>query len=412
MKTLHITIIALLSITLLSSSVVYAEDMMEDGPIQNSTNHVYEDMTDDNETMEEWPIVIQLRAMIAELEAKITELQEDKQNKNAKIAELRDKLKAKTNQSENQDVKLQDKLDRKNAKIAELETALDNKDAKIKHLKEKVDRKIANKQEKVGAMDEKLGVMGEEVDDMKTIINQMNHTEIKYYDDDENGQIHVHRWLNEYGQKIWKSWYRDGQLGTDHGYDENGNMFEYRWWDNGVMAYKMDTSVGKQTWWKNGNLRLVANTTGLIINGSDYSHNNGAWRENTGVWEWFENGNPKEINYVKGGLRVAIDYCYAADGKKYHEMVYNPSNSFDPAYYVKYWYCDPTDQIKVHAFRNATTLHSDLKKWHDNGQMKWHIFKEGKNSIWIQWDADGDKIREGCTNNSRPDFNLRYIPCK
>ena len=152
MKTLQITIVALLSITLLSSSVAYAEDMMEDGPIQNSTNHVYEDMTDDNETMEEWPIVIQLRAMIAELEAKIAELQEDKQNKNAKIAELRDKLKAKNNQAENQDAKLQAKLDKKNAKIAELEEIIDNKDAKITHLKEKVDRKIANKQEKVGAM--------------------------------------------------------------------------------------------------------------------------------------------------------------------------------------------------------------------------------------------------------------------
>ena len=152
MKTLQITIIALLSITLLSSSVVYAEDMMDDKPIQNSTSPVYEDMTDDNETMEEWPIVVQLRAMIAELEAKIAELQEDKQKKNAKIAELRDKLKAKTNQSENQDVKLQDKLEKKNAKIAELEDVIENKDAKIDHLKEKVDRKIDNKQEKVGAM--------------------------------------------------------------------------------------------------------------------------------------------------------------------------------------------------------------------------------------------------------------------
>ena len=160
MKTLNITIIVLLSITLLSSSVVYAEDMMDDKPIQNGTSPVNDGMmTEDNETMEEWPIVVQLRAMIAELEAKIAELQEDKQKKNAKIAELRDKLKVKTSQTENQDVKLQDKLDRKNAKIAELEAALDNKDAKIDHLKEKVDRKIDNKNEKLGAMKAQMNEM-------------------------------------------------------------------------------------------------------------------------------------------------------------------------------------------------------------------------------------------------------------
>ncbi len=171
MKTFNITIIALLSITLLSSSVAYAdsheEDMRMNGPIQNSTGSVTDDM------MEEWPIVIQLRAMIAELEAKIAELQEDKQKKNAKIAELqedkqkknakiaelRDKLKAKTSQTENQDVKLQDKLDRKNAKNAELEDALDNKDAKIDHLKEKVDRKIDNKNEKLDAMKAQMSEM-------------------------------------------------------------------------------------------------------------------------------------------------------------------------------------------------------------------------------------------------------------
>ena len=174
MKTLHITVIALLSITLLSSSVVYAEEMTEDGPIQNSTNHVYEDMTDDNETMEEWPIVVQLRAMIAELEAKIAELKEDKQNKNAKIAELRDKLKAKTNQTENQDEKLEAKLEKKNAKIAELEAALDNKDAKIQHLKEKVDRKIANKQEKVGTMKGQMDeMMTEDQKNKDTVLQQL-----------------------------------------------------------------------------------------------------------------------------------------------------------------------------------------------------------------------------------------------
>ena len=129
MKTLHITIIALLSITLLSSSVVYANP----------------------------DLIAELEAKIAELEAKITELQEDKQNKNDRIAELRDKLKAKTNQTENQDTKLQAKLDKKNAVIAELEETIDNKDAKIKHLKEKVDRKIDNKNQKLDAMKAQMG---------------------------------------------------------------------------------------------------------------------------------------------------------------------------------------------------------------------------------------------------------------
>ena len=178
MKTLHITIIALLSITLLSSGIVYAEDMTEHmtekDQIQNSTNSF-------NEEMEEWPIVVQLRAMIAELEAKIAELQEDKQKKNAKIAELRDKLKAKNNQAENQDEKLEAKLEKKNAKIAELETALDNKDAKIAHLKEKVDRKIANKHEKVGALNEKMSDM-----DDKMVLVKAHLNGAKIYEDRES----------------------------------------------------------------------------------------------------------------------------------------------------------------------------------------------------------------------------------
>ena len=146
MKTLHITVIVLLSITLLSSSVAYANP----------------------------DLIAELEAKIAELEAKINELKEDKQNKNAKIDELRDKLKSKNNQTENQDAKLQAKLDKKNAKIAELETALDNKDAKIKHLKEKVDRKIANKQEKVGAMKVQMGeMMTEDQENKDTVLQQL-----------------------------------------------------------------------------------------------------------------------------------------------------------------------------------------------------------------------------------------------
>ena len=183
MQTLQITIIAILSITLLSSSVVYAEDMMEDGPIQNSTSPVYEDMTDDNETMEEWPIVIQLRAMIAELEAtitgletKITELREDKQNKNAKIAELRDKLKAKNNQTENQDVKLQTKLENKNAKIdrledkiVKLEKIIDRKDSKI----DRKDTNVDNKKEKIGMTQDDLNAQASEIESLKaTLQNQ------------------------------------------------------------------------------------------------------------------------------------------------------------------------------------------------------------------------------------------------
>ena len=127
MKTLHITIIALLSVTLLSSGLVYADP-----------------------------------EIIAQLEAKIQELTDKLQNKNAKIDELRDKLKVKTNDIE----KLENRLDRKNAKNAELEDALDNKDAKIKHLKEKVDRKIDNKNQKLDAMKTQMGEMQSSEDDL------------------------------------------------------------------------------------------------------------------------------------------------------------------------------------------------------------------------------------------------------
>ena len=127
MKTLQITIIALLSVTLLSGGLVYANP----------------------------DLVAQLEAKIAELEAKIQEYKDKLQNKNAKIDELRDKLKVKTNDIE----KLENRLDRKNAKNVELEETIETKNAKITHLKEKVDRKIDNKNQKLDAMKVQMSEM-------------------------------------------------------------------------------------------------------------------------------------------------------------------------------------------------------------------------------------------------------------
>ena len=147
-KTLHITIIALLSVTLLSGGLVYADPQ----------------------------IIAQLEAKIAELEAKINELKEDKQNKNAKIDELRDKLKAKNNQTENQDVKLQAKLENKNAKIDRLENKIVKLEEIIDRKDSKIDRKDTNvdkKKEKLGIAQDDLNAQASEIESLKgTLQNQ------------------------------------------------------------------------------------------------------------------------------------------------------------------------------------------------------------------------------------------------
>ena len=139
MKTLQITLIALLSVTLLSSGIVYADP----------------------------EIIAQLEAKIAELEAKIVELKEDKQKKNAQIDELRDKLKTKTKQIDN----LNDRLDNQKAKF---ETKLDKKDVKIDKLENKIvklediiDRKnskIDRKDTNIDNKKEKLAIMQSQLD--------------------------------------------------------------------------------------------------------------------------------------------------------------------------------------------------------------------------------------------------------
>ena len=130
------------------------DDMMTTDPIQNSTSF--------NEEMEEWSIVVQLRAMIAELEAKINELKEDKQNKNARIDTLKDKLETKTKEIDNQKAKFETKLDKKDAKIdklenkiVKLEDIIDRKDSKI----DRKDTNIDNKKEKLDAMKAQMGEM-------------------------------------------------------------------------------------------------------------------------------------------------------------------------------------------------------------------------------------------------------------
>ena len=174
MKTLHITIIALLSITLLSSSVAYANP----------------DLIAELEAK-----IAELEATITGLETNVTELKEDKQNKNAKFDKLKDRL-------ENKIAELESKVDNKNTKIAEFEEIVETKDAKIDHLKEKVDRKIANKQEKVGIAQDDLNAQSSEIESLKatlqnqTAIIESMKTQMSEMTDYETDWIHVETILN------------------------------------------------------------------------------------------------------------------------------------------------------------------------------------------------------------------------
>ena len=117
MKTLQITLIAVISVTLLSSGIVYADP----------------------------EIIAQLQQKIAELEVTITglettvaDLKEDKQAKNDRMDVLRDKLKFKTQDIE----KLEAKIDRKIAKIDQLESKTDTLENQIADLKNSQTKKM------------------------------------------------------------------------------------------------------------------------------------------------------------------------------------------------------------------------------------------------------------------------------
>ena len=303
------------------------EDMMEDGPIQNSTNHVYEDMTDDNEEMEEWPIVVQLRTMIAELEAtitgleaKITELKEDKQNKNAKIAELRDKLKAKNNQTENQDVKLQTKLENKNAKIdrlenkiVKLEKIIDRKDSKI----DRKDTNVDNKKEKIGIAQDDLNAQANEIESLKgTIQNQTSIIE---------------------GMKA-----QMGEMQTNQTTGLGSFAIAKQAPDNLAEPQPTIATSGDECWVDYRGViqkRYVTSDTECPVAA--------LWDDSIRVKQWHENGN---MEYHK--------YYAENDGLHY---VYN----FERAWYEN-------GQMKLHEYRNDKGVEI-VERWHENGQQSYYL---------------------------------------
>ena len=295
MKTLNITIIVLLSITLLSSSVVYAEDMMDDKPIQNGTSPVNDGMmTEDNETMEEWPIVVQLRAIIAELEAtitgletKITELKEDKQNKNAKITELRDKLKAKNNQDENQDVKLQAKLDKKDAKIdrlenkiVKLEEIIDRKDSKI----DRKDTNIDNKKEKLKIKQDKIDEMVGEMDEIlnpppKIWIKHNQDLSWRAYENSQYFQIELTNTINYTSletQIIVNSTHAGEKFRQNYILNPEERrvvQIHVDTWDDGMYSIYAGNVAGE--WWHNNMNYTIKVTDGLIKYFDGFVHGGG-----------------------------------------------------------------------------------------------------------------------------------------
>ena len=347
MKTLHITIVALLSITLLSSSVVYANP----------------------------DLIAQLEAKIAELEAKITELKEDKQNKNAKIAELRDKLKTKNSQAENQDVKLEAKLEKKNAKIAELEEIIDNKNAKIDHLKEKVDRKIDNKNEKVGALNEKMSDMKDEMRIWEST------SDYRLFAD---GDIARHTYINENGTEVSKGWHDNGILGHHRHVDDNGNVDSKSWFDNEVLKRHQYVD-------ENGNKVIKKWSSNGTLTYHNYIDENG----NKDVKEWSSDGVLIYHSYIdENGNQIIKEwerYHNYPHYYKYPTTIWNGTavQSYNVHNGLMYRYVDPDNGIKIkwnyyengtkiseiHGERYASWVMGEVEKyWYVNGQMKEHYW--------------------------------------
>ena len=309
MTTLQITIIVLLSITLLSSSVAYANP----------------------------DLIAQLEIKIAELEAKINELKEDKQKKNAqiskqadKIAELKeekqnknaiiDKKDAKIDQLENKIVKLEDIIDRKNNK-------LDRRDASIENKNEKLDDMKAQLNSTSDTRPVVDSVPDPEPSDTPTTQTQTLHpwqmvprTErLQFWNDDPNGQIQYHRYVDHDGNWGYKQWYEGGQL---YRYTD-GQGIRYAWHDNGQI-WEIDTEL---------------TNPGVII-------------------EWDVNGTVtlREVDKVKGDdIRIVN------------------------------WY----------ASGNVAKL-DDRDRWYENGQMQFDYWNSGLVQVFQSWTEDGEPSSLTC----------------
>ena len=297
---------------------------------------------------------------IAQLEAKIAELKEDKQNKNAHIDKLKDRL-------ENQNTKFEDKLDKKNAKIDQLEN-------KIVTLKETIDRKDTN----IDKKKEKLGAMKGQMSDMKDEMRVWKST--SYYSLFGNGDIAGHTYKDENGKKVWKSWFDNDVLKYHKYVDENGNKVVKEWNDNGVLIYHdyIDENGNKvvKEWNDNGtplrhdyideNGHEVYKT--FTINGTLYRHNYYDSENSMPVqkgWYYYYPGIPEYEYYG--------DYVKKGGHARYNNM-------FET---VKTWWNN--GQMKLHASDwNSTTKEYDLyKTWHPTGQIKFEVFTNENGDEWV-----------------------------
>ena len=244
MKTLHLAIVVVLAVTLLSSSVVYANP----------------------------DIIAQLEAKITELENKIKNKEAKIDAKKQKVNELKSQLEVKTKNLE----EVTAKLDQKNRKIDRLEN-------KIEEFREKLDRKntkLDNKQDKIDYL--KIQASPEPL--LALLAEGVSVS--PYYEYHDNGNLKVAITYDVYGGSI-----------TSHYYD-NGKARQVTYVHNGIMKYNMTyyestAYLQDQYFYSNGKISQSQHGT----------EDNSLWA----LIEYYENGNRKLVLLTNSTIPKAAE---------------------------------------------------------------------------------------------------------
>ena len=177
----------------------------------------------------------------------------------------------------------------------------------------------------------------------------------------ENGQLIFHKYTDDNGNGVWKEWHDNGQLGLHLYWNENNKWIGKDWFRNGELAkheyVDENGNVVKKEWHENGQLKY-----------DEYADDNGKevrkfWDENGQLkLHWYTDKNGKEIR--KGSLSLVRK----VNGKlNRHE------------------YTDKKD--------NDTK-----KRWYGNGQLRSHLY----------FDESGNRVRKGWYKSGEFGYH-RYI---